>query len=86
MLSPQEAVNIIHGLYKKINLKDIPKVLIRTALERWNESGSSADNISLIVGFFIVTGMNTSVDGGVGKRPHFDTDDILTSKQTCSSQ
>lgn len=84
MLSPQEAVNIIHGLYKTTNLSDIPNVLIRTALERWNEKGFPADNMSVIVGFFNVTDVNTSMDCGIGKRPHFDTeDDIPISKRTC---
>ena len=82
MLSPQEAVNIIHDLCKKTNLTDIPKILVTTALERWNEKSSPADNISVIVGFFNITDANTSMDCGVGKRPHFETDDIPTSKRT----
>ena len=63
MLSPQETVDTINDLHKKANLSDISTVLIKTALERWNEKSSPANNILIIIGFFNVTYQYKRISG-----------------------
>ena len=64
-------------IFKKIPLTDIPKKLIETALKRWEEKKSPADNISVIVGFFNVTDTNCHI----GKRPNLDIVEMPASKR-----
>ena len=64
-------------IFEKIPLTDIPKKLIEIALKRWEERKSPADNISVIVGFFNVTGTYCHI----GKRQNLDILEMPASKR-----
>ena len=92
MLKPQETVETVHEFYSKDMANEASRVIINIARERWSKRSLTADNTSVLIGFFSQVSMPSykesdslqAMDKKLGKRNNqSDCQSISCSKKPC---